>query len=356
MSARRVVLAMLSALLAWGGAARKLRADGGPPLIYLDLETCPPNWAPEIRLALAVELGDERLATAPTDEQMALSAGHRLRVRCAEHRVWVVAHDARTAATLERTLTGDLPQATAPRTIALVAADLLTTFDPALRRRLEAPVKPSAASSAPSAPSAASSPPTAASSAASSPPSVASASTASPPTVESHRLFLTAGAVYRTFFSSGGIDAWGGTLDARRASRDGRWSTGVDVEIAGADRSTTIGQTSVLLASARASAGTRVSLARDRFAFAFDLGARGGLARMSGRANDASVAASTAVHPWAGPVASLRAEVALFWFCAGIAAEGGWAAVSASGIVNGGPALAASGPWLALSLSVGARR
>jgi hypothetical protein len=52
----------------------------------------------------------------------------------------------------------------------------------------------------------------------------------------------------------------------------------------------------------------------------------------------------------------LRAELGLSWFCAEIAAEGGWAAVAASGNVDGGPVLAASGPWLALSLGVGQRR
>jgi hypothetical protein len=212
-----------------------------------------------------------------------------------------------------------------------VAADLLTTFDPALRRRLEAAVK----TKQPAPPAAAAQPP--------------------PPPSDGHRLFLTAGAVYRTFLSSAGIDAWGGALDARRASRDGHWLGGVGVEIAVSERSTSIGQTSAVLGSARASAGGRVALAHDRLALSVDVGGRVGLARLSGHAADPNVVASTVVSPWAGPVATVRAQVGVSWFCAEIAAEGGWAAVSASGLVNTAAAVAASGPWLAISLGVGSR-
>lgn len=326
---RAVVLAMFPALLAWGGAARDAAAAGEPAPIHIDLETCPTNWDPEIRLALAVELGDERLAT---EEGEAGRAGaHRLSVRCAEHRVWVVAHDAKTAATLERTLNGDLPAATAPRTIALVAANLLTTFDPALRRRLEAPAPPRA-------PAAESTPP------------------ALPPAPESPRLSLTAGGVYRTFLADGGVDAWGGVIDGLRVSRDGRWSIGLGVEVSGGERSTSIGQTSALLASARVSGGMRIPLASDRFALDLDVGARGGIVRMSGNASVPNVDAFTVVAPWAGPVATLRAQVGVSSFCAEIAAEGGWAAVSKQGLVGSGTSLAIAGPWLAISLGLGSRR
>ena len=68
------------------------------------------------------------------------------------------------------------------------------------------------------------------------------------------------------------------------------------------------------------------------------------------------VDAFTVVRPWAGPVATLRAQLGLSWFCAEIAAEGGWAAVAHRGLVNGEAVLAASGPWLAISLGIGGRR
>jgi hypothetical protein len=326
---RHAVLAMLVALLAWG-TGRDARADVAPaPVdldmpIDLDLATCPSEWDPEIRLAIAVELGANDIG------------GHGLSVRCAEQRVWVVARNARTAATLERTLTGDLPAATAPRVIALVAVQLLTTFDPTLRRRPpETPVKPG-----PPAP----------------PPVAAVQSTAAPAPVDGRRLYLTAGWVYRAFLSRGGVHAWGGVLDARRASPTGRWSAGLGLEIASAERSTNLGQTSALLASARASAGARVRLASNRLGLSFDLGARAGIVRLSGRADDPNVLTSTVVSPWAGPVATLRTDLCLSWFCAETAAEAGWAAVAVSGLVNGGPTLAASGPWLAITLGVGTRR
>jgi hypothetical protein len=306
------------------------------PSIRMSVEGCPPAWDPEIRLTVAVELGDERLATAPSDEQPATpdgartgrAGGYTLNVRCEEQRVRVVARDSQTAVTLERTLT-DLPDATAPRLIALVAVEQLTTFDPALRRRVEAPTtlsKPRPAAEPPA--------------------------PAPPP---ARRLSLTAGWVYRTFLTTGGVQAWGGTLDGRRASQDGRWAAAVGVEIARDDQSTSLGQTSALLASAHASAGGHVPLARDRFLLSLDLGARAGIVRLAGSTDVANVDASTVFRPWAGPAARLRARAGASWFYAEIGVEAGWAAVSARGLVNAGAALAASGPWLALSLGLGSR-
>ncbi len=334
MSRGRAVLAFLwalPALLAWGSVARDARADGERPPIRMNVEGCSPAWESEIRLTVAVELGDERLASAPTDTQPAApdaGAGYTLNVRCDEQRARVVARNAKTAVTLERTLT-DLPDATAPRLIALVGVELLTTFDPALRRRREAPAR----STKPPAP----------------PPEVRAA--APPPP---RRLSLKAGWVYRTFLTTGGVQAWGGTLDGRRASQDQRWSAGAGVELARDEQSTSLGQTSALLASARASVGTRL-LAGDRFALALDLDARGGIVRLSGSSDVAGVDAYAGVHPWAGPALTLRAQAGASWFFAEVAAEAGWAAVSASGLVNGGANLAASGPWLALSLGLGSR-
>jgi hypothetical protein len=336
-SARRSVLALLPALLAWGSAARAARAGVDPPPIRVQVESCRPEWDSDIRLTLAVELGDRRLADAPADEQApapdgAGAGGYTLNVRCEDSRVRVVARDSRTAVTLERTLT-DMPDATAPRLIALVAVELLTTFDPALRRRVEAPPPPKPRRPAP--------PP---------PPVVPQ------PPPEERRLSVTAGWVYRTFLTPGGVAAWGGTLDGRRALEGGRWSLGLGVEVAHDDRSTGVGQTSALLGSARASAGGRVALAGDRLALSFDVGGRVGVVRLSGDAADPNVVASTVIRPWAGPVATVRAQVGVSWFYAEIGAEGGWAAVSAQGIVNAAAALAASGPWLAISLGIGSQR
>jgi hypothetical protein len=340
-SAPRAVLALLLALLASGGAARDARAAVEPPPISLSVGSCPPAWDPEIRLTVAVELGDERLADAPAEARPAApgspraagEAGYTLAVRCAEHRVQIVARDSKTALTLERTLT-DVPDATAPRLIALVAVELLTTFNPALRRRLEAsPARPSKPSPPPP------------------PPPVAP-----PPPPEERRLSLTAGWVYRTFLASGGVQAWGGMLDGRRASQGGSWSAALGLELVADERSTDIGQTSALLGSARASAGGRVPLAGDRLVLSFDVGGRVGFVRLSGHADPRNIGPTTFVNPWAGPVATLRAQFGVSWFCAEIAAEAGWAAVSANGLVNGGAALAASGPWLAISLGLGSRR
>ena len=169
------------------------------------------------------------------------------------------------------------------------------------------------------------------------------------------RLSLTAGWVYRTFLTPGGVQAWGGMLDGRRASQGGRWSVGLGLEVVGDERSTSIGQTSALLGSARVSAGGRVPLAGDRLALSFDVGGRVGFVRLSGHADERNEGPTTVVRPWAGPVATLKAQFGVSWFCAEIAAEAGWAAISASGLVNGAAALAVSGPWLAISLGLGSR-
>jgi hypothetical protein len=326
------VLAVLPALLAGGSFARDARADGERPPVRMNVEGCSPAWESEIRLTVAVELGDERLAS--TDAQSPAPdavPGYTLNVRCDAQRARVVARNATTAVTLVRTLT-DLPDATAPRLIAVVGVELLTTFDPALRRRREAPAR-------------ATKPPPP-------PPEVRAAAPPAPP--PARRLSLKAGWVYRTFLTTGGVQAWGGTLDGRRASQDQRWSAGVGVEFARDEQSTSLGRTSALLASARASVGTRV-LAGDRFALALDLDARGGIVRLSGTSDVPGVEAYATVRPWAGPALTLRAQAGTSWFFAEVAAEAGWAAVSASGLVNGGANLAASGPWLALSLGLGSR-
>ena len=60
------MLALLPALLAWGRAAREAQARLPPAAIRMNVESCPAPWDAEIRVALALELGDERLAAVPT--------------------------------------------------------------------------------------------------------------------------------------------------------------------------------------------------------------------------------------------------------------------------------------------------
>jgi len=87
-----------------------------------------------------------------------------------------------------------------------------------------------------------------------------------------------------------------------------------------------------------------------------DVGARAGGARLSGRSvGDPDVQGSTVVRPWAGPIVALTGQLGVSWLCLQFSAEGGWAAVSATGLVNEERALAASGPWVALSLGAGVR-
>ena len=65
MSARRAVLALLPALLAWGRGAREARAAAEPPPISMRVDSCPPAWDSEIRLTVAVAVSYTHL-TLPT--------------------------------------------------------------------------------------------------------------------------------------------------------------------------------------------------------------------------------------------------------------------------------------------------
>jgi len=321
----RVVFPLLAGLLIYGGAGRAARAGVEGPMVAIEVTNCPLPWDAEIRRAVAVELGDERLASAP----MVRAEDKQLRITCIEQAVRVQVRDGATAALLERTFAaGELPVATAPRLVALAGVELLATLDPALRRRRAAA---SASGSR-------------------------GLSGAELTRSEIHPLSLTANAVYRAFLSSGGIHAWGGALDALRAPGKGRWLLGAGVEIAGADARANLGRTSALLASARASAGMRVRVVGDWMAVAFAVGARVGAVRLAGHSDAPTVLSSTVIRPWGGPVASATTELGVSRFCAQITLEGGWAAVAASGIVSEAPVLAASGPWVAIGLGVGIRR
>ena len=319
---RRVVVAMLPALLVGGGAARA----AGPPPIGVNVESCPSPWDREIRGALAVELGDERLA-GPRGDERPTASGDRVHVRCDAQRVQVRARDADSPATLERTLAvGDLPAATAPRVVALAAVELL--------RRLRSGAA-SAARGVAQRPVACCRPRPR-----------ATAACRSPPAACTGRSSLRRG-----------IQAWGGALDARRASQSGRWSVGLGFGDRGrrpVDAHRPDLGAPRLGARERWECGSRSRAIGSRWPST--LGGRAGAARLSGHAGDPGVVASTVVRPWAGPVAAVTAQVGLSSFCAAIAVEVGWAAVSASGLVDDGPALAAHGPWLAIGLGVGIRR
>ena len=84
---RRALLAMLPALLAWGRAGRDARADVESAPIHIDVETCPAQWDAEIRLAIAVELGDERLAGAARAVEGPAVAGSAAATAPARHRL-----------------------------------------------------------------------------------------------------------------------------------------------------------------------------------------------------------------------------------------------------------------------------
>lgn len=334
-----VLTAWLGPGIAAAESVDDARADHASAAPRLEVTGCPSSWNNDVQRSIAVEIGvlDGDAGIGTTSGVMPERASQNaLSIRCGAGDVVVEARGPATGERLERTLSrDDLPAATGPRIVALAAVELLAALDPALRRRLAAQAgEPPLGTARPA-------------------PSIVSGGARA--RAADRRFSLVASGVYRAFEGPAGLRAWGGALDGRRASAGGAWSIRLGVEVAGGERSASLGRTSALLASARASVGARGRPVGDGLALSFELGARGGVVRLAGRSGDSEVVSSTAVRPWAGPVAILAAQLGVAWFCTELAVEGGWAAVSATGLVDDGPALAASGPWIGLSLGLGLR-
>jgi hypothetical protein len=314
-----------AALLTIAAPARAQVPDAAP-IVALDMEGCAAIPPAAVRRALEVEAGvrlQDPPAAAPLPAPAAATAAtSTLVVRCDADRA-LLAVQTTAGGRLERQLALDqLAGDTAPRLVALAALELLASLDPALRRKLAAA---DVAITAPPAP-------------------------APPPTPR--RTTVGVGAVHRSFSAPSGAGAWGGQLAVARAIGR-RLGVAGGLELAVARRPTPLGDATALLASGSIAAGWRAG--GERVGVRFESGARGGVARLSGAANNPDVAAVTVVRPWAGPFAAAHVLVGRNAVCVDLGVEAGAAVVAATGLANDTPAVEVRGAWLALSLSLALR-
>lgn len=318
-------------LVVTGGIAAVLLALGRPvaaqspeaivTTVAVESNDCPSLSAAAVHRALEVETGGQVKSHpgAPEPVPRVAPVG-RLRVGCFGDRVLLsVATSA--GGRLERELAAsELAGDTGPRLIALAGLELLATLDPDLRRRL----------------------------------SESDTSAAAPrPRAQAPHIHVTAGLVHRRFSAASGVRAWGGEISYDRRFTP-RLGLAGGLELSGARRSTSSGDTTVLLFSGRVAAALRAG--GDSAAVRLEAGVRAGLARLSGSAGGPDVVALTVVRPWAGPFAGVHLLSGLRFLAVDLGVEAGAALVAASGLVNERPVLEVRGVWLAMSVGLGLRR
>jgi hypothetical protein len=150
----------------------------------------------------------------------------------------------------------------------------------------------------------------------------------------------------------------GGGLALARFAPSGL-GLGADVLVEGGAEPTALGDVDALLVSASLLGAWR--LERGAFAWESAMGARGGVARLAGRAPTNPLASPVRLGvvsaPWAGPLLAGRASAALgHGLCASLGGELGYIASAVAGHVQGQPDVAVSGAWWSVVLGVGYAR
>jgi hypothetical protein len=289
----------------------------------LALDHCPARWEPEIRRALEVEIGDQLVAatrTAAAAERGAGFTASQLVVSCDGTRALVAAKNPTTDRRLERAFAPeDLRDATAPRIVALAGLELLATLDPQLRRSPAEAERPVDIDLAPVGP----------------------------------RLRVFAGGVYRTFaIAASGVRTWGAELGASRFVGE-RLTVSGDVDVGRGGRTVNLGEMTASLGSGSLAGG--VHFGGGGLQGLLQVGARGGVARLTGRSSESDVVGYAVTRSWAGPFVATRALVDYRRLCFDASFESGVTVIGANGLVNDLPALVARGVWLAVSVGVGFR-
>lgn len=288
----------------------------------LSIGGCSPALAEGVRQLLGIEVGVELAREAPPDD-----ACDRLTVSCRGASARVEA-TAKCGPPVERYVWLDeLPADAAPRAIALTGLELREAA-----KFASAPVREKLALSP--APSATAHTPVA------------------PPASEVPSATLAAAAAWQGFVTPHGASVWGAALLASvRFGR--RWLWGGDVSAgAAARRAGDAGDVAAQLVSL----GTWFGMegAAGPFRLHAGLGARLGLARLSGHAADGlAVEGTTVWRPWLGPLVSAGASWRLGRAEVVLVAETGRALLAAKGLADGATAIAIGGTWASVSLGGG---
>ena len=325
--ARRVVTAgLVAAVSGWGAGAR---AEAPHPPIVLVLDPCAAVDALEVRRLVPIEMGAPLVAAAgdPGDTT-------RVFVGCVVGSPQLVRLEVRDPVNgrhVDRviTLVGDSKTDQA-RLVAIVAVELVAASRSELRE--SAPVAVVAPLPEPL---------------------VLVAAAPPPPAFEAPRWRALALGSLRHVAGLPGLLPGGGLAVERAVSR--RFALGVDLLAEGAAQPTALGDVDAFLASVSVFGAWRFE--RGRFTWESGLGARGGVARLAGRAaRNAPVPVDPSVltAPWVGPLVEARAAATLGRsFVLSLGGEVGTVTSAVEGHVKGQPDVAVSGTWWSVTLGVG---
>jgi hypothetical protein len=232
---------------------------------------------------------------------------------------------------------------------------LLATMNAAVRARLESQQRPPAPTPAPQTPAPRPTPvptprPTPTPTSPVPLPSAPKSKEPPPPTDRDTRLGLAGS--WRTFLRDRGASLWGGKLEAS-TTLGALWIATLDGEVAGArSHLAGLGDVDALSFSSALTLGAR--LQRGFWGASLGAGGRLGLIRLTGRsANPSAVSASSAQHPWGGPVAMACALARFGRLSLMLSAEAGYSFLVFDGLAGGKTATATGGPWVAMILGGG---
>jgi hypothetical protein len=316
-------IAVSMALVLTAAAAR---AEGPPPPIVLALDPCASVDAKEVRRLVPIEMG----APVVGGEGVAADTT-RVTVGCVVDSPSVVrleVRDPTTGRILDRFISlRSVPTADQARLVAIAAVELVAASRSGQGTMPESPGHADASLG----------------------PGLAV--TATPPPAPAERRWRVA--------ALGSLRSFGGLPDpvpgggiAIHHVRS-RFVVGGDLVVEGLRQSTALGGVDSLLVSASLMGAARVSVGP--VALEAGGGVRGGMASLTGHGGAAAapVNGGAVSAPWIGPLATLRAVLALSrGFALALAGEAGWATAGVVGTVSDAPDMSVKGAWLGASLGV----
>jgi hypothetical protein len=336
---RLVGLVLLAGLVVTRRAAAAV--GEGPTRVEIDATRCPSVSAAEIRRIVDIELGQPPPPAAelarPSAATSAAGDTALLSVICADAGTVVRVRAAGKAETAERPLPLQaFPGDAAPRALALAGIELLATMDATVRDRIEAArttARPPPGLATPTTPTSR---------------NVVSRTpvSSSPPSIS-----FGAAIVRREFLRTAGLGGWGGRFDLVRDAGQRLRLLG-DLEVVRASHPSDLGDAQAFLISAGVFAAAR-AVPATHVLWSIALGARAGLARLSGApAQDSGAVASSVWRPWWGPAVSARVTLGDARLAGMASLEIGLTARSAEALAGTTTVLVLGGPWLSAAAGV----
>jgi hypothetical protein len=319
MLARKLGVATLAVVAAWGGGSAWAAEDPTERRVVLATTGCPAGVDSAIRRIVGLEIGDllaENGEAAETDY---------LAVVCAHDWARLEANGPGRPRQIDRTLgLNDFPADAVPRALALAGVEMLAALSPAVRRRVEAgAAKQEVPARAPV------------------------VQLVPPPAWRAD-----ASVVWHGFLGDNGLSLWGARGRVGRELGE-RLSLGLDLDAVSGSRAVALGQVRGVLVSAGAFFGVHAG-AQDLFAD-LALGGRIGIAYLAGDPGSTNVAGDRVSHAWGGPALSLRSWAGRGRLGLVFCGESGLALLGAEGLVGGATAASVHNFWVSLALGVGIR-